>query len=73
MKVNVSSGEEDEEEIFKMRAKLYRYDPGDGTEDNEVKVLMECVRMKSENTASRNLLFKKIINFIKSPFSSMFN
>ena len=35
-KVNVSSGEEEEEEIFKMRAKLYRYDPGDGTDDNEV-------------------------------------
>ena len=48
VKVNVSSGEEDEEEIFKMRAKLYRYDPGDGTEDNEVKFLMEYDRIKSE-------------------------
>ena len=48
VKVNVSSGEEDEEEIFKMRAKLYRYDPGDGTEDNEVKFLMEYDRIKPE-------------------------
>ena len=37
--VCVSSGEEDEEEIFKMRAKLYRYNPGDGAEDNEVKMV----------------------------------
>ena len=37
--VCVSSGEEDEEEIFKMRAKLYRYDPGDGNDDNEVRMV----------------------------------
>lgn len=45
-KVCVSSGEEDEEEIFKMRAKLYRYDPGDGTEDNEVKTVTQYDKIK---------------------------
>ena len=45
-KVCVSSGEEDEEEIFKMRAKLYRYDPGDGTEDNEVKMVTQYDKIK---------------------------
>ena len=45
--VCVSSGEEDEEEIFKMRAKLYRYDPGDGGDDNEVRMVTEYDKIQS--------------------------
>jgi len=52
--VCVSTGEENEEEIFKMRAKLYRYDAGDGTEDNEAqwkeRGTGDCKLLKHEKT-----------------------
>jgi len=56
--VNVSSGEEDEEEIFKMRAKLYRYDPGDGTEDNEA-------QWKERGTGDCKLLKHEVTGWIR--------
>jgi len=56
--VCVSSGEEDEEEIFKMRAKLYRYDPGDGGDDNEA-------QWKERGTGDCKLLKHDVTGWIR--------